>query len=192
MEKEQYLSKLSSYHKLTVGFRAYLSYAMYQTDFSKMEKISLNNIALGHYGYLAKGSGRIYLYDTRNEQEITIMFFQSGDMLPNLKSISRYMQGQLFMQFLENTTLFGIPDNHTTNIHKLFRESATLINEINAEIIAKVIIMLTGLKILNADHRLNKLLESFPKVFSQTAVKDVASYLGIHSSTLSAMRNRSK
>jgi hypothetical protein len=190
MEKEKYLAKLSSYHKLSVGFKAYLNYAMYHTDFRKMEKISLNSMELGRFCFLAKGSGRVFIYDTENEQEITIMFFQSQDILPDLKSISKYIQGQIFIQFLENTTILGIPDNHSTNIHKLFRESAILSNEINAEIIAKVMIMLTGLKILNADHRLDNLIESFPTVFSKAAVKDIASYLGIHSSTLSAMRNR--
>lgn len=192
MEKEKYLNKLSSYQKLSVGFIAYLNYAMYQTDFGRMEKISLNSAELGRFCYLAKGSGRIFIYDTEHEQEITIMFFQSNDMLPTLKPISKYIQGQLFMQFLENTTLLSISDKHNNNLHKLFGESTSLSNEINAEMIAKVIIVLMGIKIFDADHRLDQLLESFPTVFSQTAVKDVASYLGIHSSTLSAMRNRNK
>ncbi|SDF97365.1 hypothetical protein SAMN05421827_102285 [Pedobacter terrae] len=192
MEKEQYLFKLSSYQKLSVGFKAYLNYAMQQTDFGRLGKISLNSVELGRFCYLAKGSGRIFIYDTENEHEITIMFVQSQDILPELKLISKYIQGQLFMQFSENTTILSIPVKHSDNMHKLFQESVTLCDEINAEIIAKVIIILTGLKTLDADHRLDKLLESFPTVFSQTAVKDVASYLGIHSSTLSAMRNRNK
>ncbi|WP_412468084.1 hypothetical protein [Pedobacter sp. KLB.chiD] len=192
MEKKQYLSKLSSYHKITVGFRAYLRYSTYQTDFRKMEKISLDNLELGHFCYLAKGSGRLYTYDTENEQEITILFFQSQDMLPDFKSTFRYMQGQLFIQFLENTTVLGIPIKHSDNLSKIFRETAILSTEINAEILAKMIMIMIGLKTRNADYRLNKLLENFPTVFSQTAVKDVASYLGIHSSTLSAMRNTNK
>ena len=192
MEKEQYLSKLSSYQKLSVGFKAYLNYSICQTDFSRMEKISFNSIELGRFCYLAKGFGRIFIYDTENEKEITIMLFQSQDILPDLKSISKYLQGQLFIQFSENTTLLSIPIKHSDNMHKLFRESATLCAEINAEILAKIINILTGLKIQNAEQRLNKLLEFFPTVFSQTAVKDVASYLGIHSSTLSAMRNGNK
>lgn len=190
MEKEQYLSKLSSYHKLSVGFRAYIGYAMYQTDFMKLEKIALNNTALGHFCYLAKGGGRIFTDDTENEQEITLMFFQANDILPDFKSISRYAKGQFFIQFSEDTTLLAIPVKHGNNMHRLFRESATLSAEINAELLAKVIVMMIGLKTQSADQRLNKLLASFPMVFSQTAVKDVASYLGIHSSTLSAMRNR--
>lgn len=96
------------------------------------------------------------------------------------------------MQFSEDTELLSIPNKHNENIHKLFRESATLITEINAEILAKIIIVSSGLKIHDADQRLDKLIESFPAVFNQTAVKDVASYLGIHSSTLSAMRNKNK
>ena len=192
MEKEQYLSKLSSYQKLSVGLSAYLNYAMYQTNFSKIEQIPLESTELGSFCYLAKGSGRLFVYDTENEQGITILFFQVQDMLPDLKSISKYVQGRLFMQFSEDTELLSIPNKHTDNIHKLFRESATLITEINAEILAKIIIVSSGLKIHDADQRLNKLLESFPSVFSQTAVKDVASYLGIHSSTLSAMRNKNK
>ncbi|QXU39720.1 hypothetical protein [Pedobacter sp. D749] len=192
MKKEQYLSKLSSYQKLSVGLSAYLNYAMYQTNFSKIEQIPLESTELGSFCYLAKGSGRLFVYDTENEQGITILFFQVQDMLPNLKSISKYVQGQLFIQFSEDTELLSIPNKHTDNIHKLFRESATLITEINAEILAKIIIVSSGLKILDADQRLHKLLESFPAVFNQTAVKDVASYLGIHSSTLSAMRNKNK
>ncbi|QDW24257.1 hypothetical protein [Pedobacter sp. KBS0701] len=192
MEKEQYLSKLSSYQKLSVGLSAYLNYAVYQTNFSKMEKISLDSMEPGSFCYLAKGSGRLFIYDIENEQQITILFFQAQDMLPDLKSISKYVQGQLFMQFPEDTELLSIPNKHTDNIHKLFRESATLITEINAEILAKIIIISTALKIHDADQRLDKLIESFPTVFSQIAVKDVASYLGIHSSTLSAMRNKNK
>ncbi|WP_293788354.1 hypothetical protein [uncultured Pedobacter sp.] len=192
MEKEQYLSKLSSYHKLSIGFRAYLSYSMCQTDFRKMEKIAFNNIVIGHFCYLAKGSGRIYIYDIENEQEITVMFFQSQDMLPDFKSISKYMQGQLFIQFLEDSAVLSIPTKHRDNIHKLFRESANLNDEINAKILAKLIMIMIGLKTQNANQRLSQLLESFPTIFSQTAVKDVASYLGIHSSTLSAMRNTNK
>jgi len=192
MEKEQYLSKLSSYQKLSVGFKAYLNYAMCQTDFSRMEKISFNSIELGHFCYLAKGSARLFIYDTENEQEMTIMFFQPQDLLPDLKLISKYIKGRLFIQFLTNTRFLSIPHKHSSNLHKLFRESVALINEIDAETVAKLIIILTGLKVGDADHRLDKLLESFPTVFSQTAVKDVASYLGIHSSTLSAMRNGNK
>ncbi|RLJ72633.1 cyclic nucleotide-binding domain-containing protein [Pedobacter alluvionis] len=192
MEKEQYLSKLSSYQKLSVGLSAYLNYAMHQTNFSKMEKISLESMEPDSFYYLAKGNGRLFVYDAENEQEITILFFQAQDMLPELKSISKYVKGQLFMQFLKDSELISIPNNHTKNIHKLFHESATLIAEINAELLVKIIIVSTGLKIQDADQRLHKLLESFPTVFSQTAVKDVASYLGIHSSTLSAMRNKSK
>jgi hypothetical protein len=192
MKKEEYLSKLSSYQKLSIGLSAYLNYAMYQANFNKMEKISLDSTALGSFCYLAKGSGRLFIYDTENEQEITILFFQAQDMLPNLKSISKYVQGQLFIQFPENTELLSIPHIHTENIYKLFRESSDLIAGIHAEILAKIIIVSTGLKIHDADQRLDNLLESFPTVFSKIAVKDVASYLGIHSSTLSAMRNKNK
>ena len=192
MEKEQYLSKLSSYQKLSAGLRAYLNYTIHQIHFRRLEKISLTNSELGSFCYVAKGSGRLYIYDTKNEQELTILFFQAQDILPELKSISKYAKGQLFIQFLENAELLSIPNKHTKNIHKLFSESATLIVEINAEMQAKIIAVLTGLKINDADHRLDQLLGSFPAVFSQTAVKDVASYLGIHSSTLSAMRNKNK
>ncbi|MEH3114390.1 hypothetical protein [Pedobacter terrae] len=192
MEKEQYLTKLSSYQKLSVGLRAYLNYSMYQTDFNRMEKISSSSIALGRFCYLAKGGGRIFIYDIENEQEITVMFFQSQDMLPDFKSISKYMPGQLFIQFLEDSAVLSIPLKHNDNIHKLFHESANLYDEIDAELLAKLIMITIGLKTQNANQRLSKLLESIPTVFSQTAVKDVASYLGIHSSTLSAMRNRNK
>jgi len=192
MEKERYLSKLASYQKLSIGLRAYLNYTVYQTSFRKMEKIPLNSTELGSFCYLAKGSGRLFVYDTETEQETTILFFQPKDILPELKSISKYVKGQLFMQFLEDTELLSIPNIHTRNIHKLFSESTDLIVEINAEIQAKIISVLTCLKICDTQQRLDKLLESFPAVFSQTAVKDVASYLGIHSSTLSAMRNQNK
>ncbi len=190
MEKEQYLSKLSSYQKLSGGLRAYFNYTMYQTDFSRLEKISLVDTEPGHFCYLAKGSGRLFIYDIETEQELTILFFQAQDTLPGLQSIAKYVKGQLFMQFLENAELLSIPHKHIRNIHKLFPESAALMAEINAEMQAKIINLLTALKINAADQRLNKLLESFPAVLSHAAVKDVASYLGIHSSTLSAMRNK--
>jgi hypothetical protein len=190
MENEQYLHKLSSYHNLSIGLKAYLKFTLQESLFNRSEKISLSQISLGEYCYLAKGCARIYLYDEKSEQEITLLFFPAGNMLSDIQVATVHLKGVLYLEFLENSVLYTLPEKHIDNVHKLFRESVILTATVTAETLGRAIVLLTELKRFSADQRLEKLLEDFPNVFSVAAVKDVASYLGIHPTTLSVMRKK--
>ncbi|GAA4213200.1 hypothetical protein GCM10022289_45010 [Pedobacter jeongneungensis] len=190
MEKATYLTRLASYQHLSVGLKAYLGFTLQQTAFKRQQQLSLSNITLGGYSYLATGSARIFLYVEDSKQEVTVLFLPCGQMLPDLQPVAQHFNGKLFLEFLEGSTLLSIPEKHMANIHKLFPESVPLNGAINAETLAGTISLLSSLKLLSANERLEKLLDSFPGVFALAAVKDIASYLGIHPSTLSAMRNK--
>jgi CRP-like cAMP-binding protein len=190
MEKEEYLRKLSSYHNLSIGFKAYLKFMLKESFFNRSDKICLSQTNLGGYCYLAKGSVRIYLYDEESEQEVTLLFFPFGNMLPDIKATIVHLKGTLYLDFLKDTVLYSIPEKHLGNVHKLFGESLILTATVTAETLARTIALLTDLKLMSADQRLEKLLENFPNVFGVASVKDVASYLGIHPTTLSAIRKK--
>jgi len=190
MENDQYLLKLSAYHNLSIGFKAYLGFTLQETFFNRLQRVCIAQTDLGGYCYLAKGSARLYVYDEESEQEITLLFFPASCMLSELKATASYLKGAVYLEFMENAVLYSIPENHMGNIHKLFMESVILTAAITAETMGKTITAVTDLKLFHADLRLKKLLEYFPSIFSVAAVKDVASYLGIHPTTLSAMRKR--
>lgn len=188
MEKEQYIRRLSSYQKLSLGLKAYLKFTLQEMRFERSEKNDLSKEEYGGYCYLAKGSARIYRYDEKSEQEITLIFLKTGHIIPDTCITAENLRRTFYIEFLENTVLYSIPENHIDNIHKLFREAVKLTTAINADTWAITITALTDLKLMEANQRLEKLLETFPDIFSITAVKNIASYLGIHPTTLSAMR----
>lgn len=190
MEKDQYLRKLSTYQSLSPGLKGYLKITLQETLFNGADKICISETILGGYCYLEKGSARIFLYEEDSEQEVTILFLPSRQMIPDLQLVASHFKGMLFLEFLEESILCCIPENHIPNVHKLFREAITLSMAISAETWAKTISTLTDLKLNSADQRLHQLLQAFPNIFNVTAVKNVASYLGIHPSTLSAMRTK--
>ncbi|MFD2287910.1 hypothetical protein GJU39_06415 [Pedobacter petrophilus] len=190
MEKEKYLQTLSAYQKLSPGLKSYLKITLQETVFDGLEKISASDTSLGGYCYLRKGSARLFLYDTESEQEVTILFLNSTQVIPDLQPIASHFKGNLFIEFLGSSTLFFIPEKHIANLHKLFREAIPLQMAISAEAWAQTINALSDLKLLNAHQRLNKLLDYFPNIFNVAAVKNVATYLGVHPSTLSAMRTK--
>ncbi|MFW0717798.1 hypothetical protein [Pedobacter sp. N23S346] len=190
MEKDQYLRKLSAYQSLSPGLKGYLKITLQENLFNGSEKICTSETILGAYCYLEKGSARIFLYEEDSEQEVTILFLPSRQMIPDLQLVANHFKGKLFLEFLEESIMLCIPEKHISNVHKLFREAITLSMAISAEAWAKIISTLTDLKLESADQRLDKLLQAFPNIFNVTAVKNVASYLGIHPSTLSAMRTK--
>lgn len=188
MEIAHYLKALNAVHQIPRGLSAYLSHSLNESLCAKHMKIGH---AEGHGMYLAnigKGSAKLYAVDKETHEEHIIEFFLPGDFLPTLTNLPSFDDQQLFIEFLEDSSVLSINEKHFSYLPKLFSECTLLYHKIYFTHFLSLLKRSASIKALTAEERFQKLLLIRPSLFNLASVKDLASYLSMHPNTLSMLK----
>ncbi|GGH03063.1 Crp/Fnr family transcriptional regulator [Pedobacter zeae] len=186
MENESYFKKIGVYLSTSYALRCYLGYIQEEHVFKKKQVINVSDRYFSTLLFV--GTGTLRLYAVKNEEEATILFWQKGQFIPPMHTLGQDTQKEIYIEFLEETTLIGYSEKHTTNLYKLFPEFQELISKLYQQQVTELIMHAQSLAHLNASGRFNALMKSKPALFNLCELKIIANYLGIHPKVLSRLR----
>ncbi|WP_406823938.1 Crp/Fnr family transcriptional regulator [Pedobacter sp. KACC 23697] len=188
MEQSNYLKRIKDYVTPSFGLNSYLNYILQDRHFKKKETIDVSDPYFTTLLFIRTGTLR--LYTVQDEEETTILFRQSNQFMLPLYMLSSYIGKEIYVEFLEDSTLTGYRDKHTNNLYKLFPEYRELISQLYQHLLAELIMHATALARLSASARFNHLMQIWPGLFNLCDLKPIANYLGIHPKVLSRLRSQ--
>lgn len=188
MEQSNYLKRIKDYVTLSFGLNSYLNYILQDRHFKKKETIDVSDPYFTTLLFIRTGTLR--LYTVQDEEETTILFLQNNQFMIPFSMLCSYIGKEIYVEFLEDSTLTGYRDKHTNNLYKLFPEYRELINQLYQHQLAESIMHATALARLSASARFNHLMQVWPGLFNLCDLKPIANYLGIHPKVLSRLRSQ--
>jgi hypothetical protein len=188
MEKESYFKKIENYLNPSVGLRSYLNYILHHSTFKKKHSLKLSDKYFSTLLFI--NTGTLRLYSIKEEEETTILFWQQNQFIVPATMLSIYTQTEIYVEFLEDSSITAYKDKHTPNLYKVFPEYRELISKIYQQQIAELIIHSTELAHQDTNTRFENLMKSNPELFNLCDLKIIANYLGIHPKVLSHLRSK--
>jgi len=188
MEKESYFKKIEYYLNPSVGLKSYLNYILHQDTFKKKQAIKLSDKYFSTLLFI--NTGTLRLYSITEDEETTILFWQKNQFLMPITMLGTYTKTDLYIEFLEDSTITAYKEKHNSNLYKLFPEYRELISRICQQHLAELILHSTSLAHLDTTTRFENLMKSNPELFNRCDLKIIANYLGIHPKVLSHLRSK--
>ena len=137
--------------------------------------------------FIARGFARAYYLDP-DGKENTLWFMGAGDVMISVYSFFTQQPGCEIIELLEDCVLLSITSEELNDVyadHPAFNYHGRKLTEYYYMKAEERAMILHCRKPLD---RLVKLLETFPGIFQQVSVAQVATYLGIEPETLSRLR----
>ncbi|RZK18259.1 MAG: hypothetical protein EOO86_10650 [Pedobacter sp.] len=187
---QSFVNALEEQHKLSIGFKSYLKFAASTHNQPRSACFHIDEILNSLFSFLESGSARLFVYQQQDECQITVYFWKERTLLPDLEKLSLALGRSIQIEFTEDAQVINIEHNHRSNLLKLFAECALIQEKLLIKIIADFLIQSLSLRIEDASGRLEQLYKIYPNIFLKSSVKDIATYLNMHSSTLSSLKNR--
>jgi hypothetical protein len=188
MEKESYFKKIEHYLNPSVGLKSYLNYILHHSTFTKKYTLKLSDKYFSTLLFI--NTGTLRLYSIKEEEEITILFWQQNHFIVPVTMLNTYTQTEIYVEFLEETTITTYKDKHTSNLYKLFPEYRELISKIYQQQIAELFIHATALAHQDTNTRFENMMKTNSELFNLCDLKIIANYLGIHPKVLSHLRSK--
>ncbi|WP_147243649.1 Crp/Fnr family transcriptional regulator [Pedobacter miscanthi] len=190
METEYYFAALRKYDQLPIGLEAYLTQALKTRQFKKKQKITQNTPTETFLSCITSGAARLYSTDRETHQEQSLDFFFKGDFIPLIYHTDLNQKKDLSIEFLEDTTALAITEKHYLFLPKIFPQILHLYHNIQQKHYLNQIERNILREILSAQTRYDQLQTLRPELFNRLSIIDMASFLGIHPNTLSALRGK--
>jgi hypothetical protein len=190
METALYFTALKKYDQLPIGLEAYLGQALKVQEFKKKHRITTDRPVYTFLDCIMTGAARLYSTDNETHEEHTLDFFFEGDFLPIMPDTAPDPTSTLSIAFLEDTTTLSINERHYLFLPKIFPRTLYLYNSIHQKHYLNQLQRSILREILSAQLRYEQLQVLRPEFSNRVSITDMASFLGIHPNTLSALRGK--
>ncbi|WP_316846451.1 hypothetical protein [Pedobacter psychrodurus] len=193
METALYFTALKKYDQLPIGLEAYLTQALKTQEFKKKQTITANLPPESFLSCITSGAAKLYSTDRETHEEHTMDFFFEGNFLPSIPHIQQIAPAKaidLSIIFLEDTTTLAINERHYLFLPRIFPHIVHLYNNIHGQHYLNQIERTILREILAAQLRYEQLQKLRPELSNRVSITDMASFLGIHPNTLSALRGK--
>lgn len=192
MEVAQLLSSLALLHPqrkpISAALEADLRSIIKKRRYKKKQLLLHEDQVPEQVWYIIKGTTRMYYYESETAREITTWFWHEGDfIIPLREFITGHEHGEN-IELLEDSLLLSIPIKELWPLCKKYPDYQILqsiVLDINK---ARAYTHLCRLLSLNSKQRYEKLVEEHKDIFSKAFVKDIACFLNVHPTYLSALR----
>lgn len=188
METEDYIKHLETYGAVSHGMRAYLRIVVKTNHFQKHHRLSLDKVAFGHYPLISAGAIRLFGTDNETLSENTLAFWFENEFIGCFNNQNTSLASNTFIEFMQDTEVFSIPEKHALSILRLFRESAKIFESYHWEQQSRLFDQLLIRISLSAAKGYKAILRIQPEIARKATVRDIASFLGIDERTLSRIR----
>ena len=186
-----FIKFLEDYHpekgQLSGELKDFLETIIQQRKYRK-HHILVHEEQVPHYAwFIVEGAARVYYYNESQSQEETCWFWYPGQMMFSLRSSFRQLLAGEYVELLRDSTLLVISMYDLRILTSRFPEyrliERAMIEDYQCRINDYNRIVTT-----NINERFVNILRSNKEIFSLTSLKNIASFMKMHRSTLSYYR----
>lgn len=192
MEIQNYISALDALDQLQFGVDTYLTVVLQPHLFPKNHRLEKGNFEEIYLAYIEKGAAILSIIDQDSGEKQTISFYVENTFLPLLSYVDLGPTKELNLEFIEETNIIGISEKHYSNLPKLFTSCIHLYHKIYISHYIQQIKRAELLTLNSAEQRYEIFKITHSNIINRFSIKDIASFIGIHPNTLSAVRGKIK
>ncbi|NID12758.1 Crp/Fnr family transcriptional regulator [Fibrivirga algicola] len=141
-----------------------------------------------HVWFIAAGAARAFYY--KDGREATAWFMGQHDFIISVRSFIEQKPSYEYIQTLTDCTLVSIT---YSQLQHLYQKHPSF-NSVGRQLIEKYYALseerLFQLRMNTAAERYDLLLATYPAIFKQASLKQIASYIGVTPETVSRLRKR--
>lgn len=190
-ESEEALAQvLSGFHPIDPQFRLRLGEVCLEQVYPRHYHLLRPGQVARYAWFLVSGSARLYYLHEQKGEEVTVWFWNTGDVMWALGSFCRKRPCQYYLQLLEESRLLAVHRKHLQELAATYPNYLDLERTVSEAAHSQVIRHLHDRSSLSARERFDRLMQRNPRLFLKASVKDIASFLGMFPDTLSRLRAR--
>ncbi|RYF77247.1 MAG: Crp/Fnr family transcriptional regulator [Cytophagaceae bacterium] len=141
-----------------------------------------------HVWFIADGAARAFYY--KDGKEATAWFMGQHDFIISVRSFIEQKPSHEYIQTLTDCTLVSIS---YSLLQQLYKKHPSF-NSVGRQLVEKYYALseerLFQLRMNTAAERYDLLLATYPAIFNQASLKQIASYIGVTPETVSRLRKR--
>ncbi|GAA4196176.1 hypothetical protein GCM10022289_01480 [Pedobacter jeongneungensis] len=125
MNGEDYTARLGVFHSLSPGLKSYISTIAKKTEYQRGEALFLTSENT-FFPLIANGKLQMLAFDIDIGREISIGTYREEDFLYHFVKAVPLAGVELYVKFLEDSSVITISEKHFSNLMKLFTDAYLL------------------------------------------------------------------
>ncbi|QNN42716.1 Crp/Fnr family transcriptional regulator [Pedobacter roseus] len=126
MNGEDYTLKLSAFNPLSAGLKTYIATIAQKIPYLKGQALFISREKNLFFPLIEKGTLHIIAIDKDTDEEIIIGTNRTNDFLYHFAKIIPGSRYELYVEFLEDSSIIAISEKHFANLMKLFFDAYLL------------------------------------------------------------------
>ncbi|WP_439879718.1 Crp/Fnr family transcriptional regulator [Pontibacter sp. MBLB2868] len=187
--EEALFQALCGFYPVETQLRLRLGEVSHELVFPRQYHLLKPGQVPGYAWFLASGSARAYYLHEQKGEEITVWFWQKGDIMWALDSFCRQVPTRYYLQLLEDCTLLLVSQRDLKTTLSFSPEYRHLERAVAEGYQLRVLRHFQDRAHLPVKARYEKLMRHQPHLFNKASIKDIASFLGMFPDTLSRLRS---
>lgn len=185
---EELIQALQAFHPVDSRLRLHLREVCHERVYPRHYHLLRPGQQANYAWFILEGSARAYYLHAQKGEEVTVWFWQQGDVLWALGSFCRGLPCRFYLQLLEDCRLLAV---HRRDLEFL-ASSLAAYRQLERAIVeayhTRVVRHFHDRTSLSVRERYGQLMQQNPRLFLEAPVKDIASFLGMYPDTLSRLR----
>lgn len=188
MDIENYLNRLSAYHPLSSGLKAYIATIAKEQNYTKGDILYEAGKSAAFFPLITDGAVKITALNEDLEEEINLGFYFQHDFMYHYSEITLNPENKLRAKCIENTSIVTISEAHYSNTLKLFPEAYKLNLLFTSVHVGSLLNQLYIRNHFKARERYFTVLKEQPEIGKRISINDLTTFLGLDQTTISRIR----
>ena len=190
MDKENFFDRLSSYHPISAGLKAYLAIVLKEQLLLEGKVSSITSFSQQSLLFIQRGNLRLFALDKQERKEPTIRFFHEGQFLFPSNYLNAPLELPSFLHAIDEVTILCFDQRHLYNLYHNFREFSIIMQLLQGSEIQEMLYHSFTLQKADATQAYADFTSKYPSIAKRCQLQHIASYLGMNSRTLSRIRRK--
>lgn len=190
MDKEIFFDRLSNYHPISAGLKAYLAVVLKEQLLPEGKVSSITSFSQQSLLFLQRGNLRFFSLDTEERRELTMRFFPEGQFLIPSNYLNALLELPSFLHAIDEVSILCFDQRHLYNLYRNFREFSIIMQLLQGSEIQEMLYHSFTLQKADATQAYADFTSKYPSIAKCCQLQHIASYLGMNSRTLSRIRRK--
>lgn len=120
MNGEIYIEKLDALHPLSSGLKAYISTIAQKTAYNRGQILLVDSKSNNFFPFIESGALQVSAIDKETDEKIKIGKYSEHEFLYHFQNTLPKSRFDLYVEFLEDSSIVAISEKHYANLMKLF------------------------------------------------------------------------
>lgn len=186
---QNFINQLNSFNQISSDFEEFLQTSLRDCKHQKNHILLDVGQTPKELWYLASGTARVFSTDRHSQIENTLWFWQTGDIILPFSGLYLQLPSKTCIKLTEKSQIVSISFVHLKYLSVLFPEYHSIAQKLLESLITNLTAHLEMIKNSSTKQRYQNLIKTRPDLFNHSAIKEMASFLGMSINTMKHIRS---